>query len=442
MRILLISPRSEFLNGTPGWLLVPQMSLLILEALTGDEHRVRIVEEELEPVPMDGCWDMVGITAMTATANRAYRLADEFRARGVKVVLGGVHASVMPQEASEHADAVAVGEAEAVWARILEDAQANRLARFYFNSKPEEMAVPLVRYRFAKKGSSAPRVDPVVASRGCPNGCEFCCVPQVYGHRVRRLPIGRVVEQVRRSRAGYVAFLDDNLTGNREFAMELFSVLQPLGIKWIGQIPVRAILDEELFRAAVDSGLKAVFCGFETVDEKALGNFRKSVPVDGYSRAVRACFDARVFLHAAFIFGMDEHDSSIFDQTLDFIITNSIPSVSTFILTPYPGTPLFERMSGEGRLLHRNWEFYDHCMPVFKPARMSPEELAEGYIRFRESLFSIKSILHRLPAQLRVNPYAYVGMNVTLRRTTAGMREHYNRYFRWLERGAPERTIL
>ncbi len=437
MRILLIGPRSEFPDGTPGWLLVPQMSLLILEALTGDEHQVRIVEEELESVPMDGCWDLVGITSMTATANRAYALADEFRGRGVKVVLGGVHASVMPEEASEHADAVVVGEAESLWAGILEDAEADRLARFYLNSKPEEMQVPLVRYKFSKKGRSAPRVDPVVSSRGCPNGCEFCCVPGLYGHRVRRLPVGRVVEQVRLSRAGHVAFLDDNLTANRDFAMELFSGLRPLGKKWIAQIPVRSILDEELFQAAVGSGLKGIFCGFETIDAKALGNLRKSVSADDCARAVRNCFGAKVFLNASFIFGMDEHDSSIFDRTLDFIKTHSIPSISTFILTPYPGTPLFERMSNEGRLLHRNWGFYDHCMPVFRPARMSPEQLADGYIRFRESLFSIRGILHRLPAQLRVNPYAYIGMNLTLRRTTAGIREHYSRYFKWIERGAP-----
>jgi radical SAM superfamily enzyme YgiQ (UPF0313 family) len=389
MRILLLAPRSVFPHVTPGWLLIPQMSLLILEALSGDSHQVRIVEEESEAVPWDEHWDLVGITVMTATAVRAYDLAERFRSRGARVVLGGVHASALPQEACEHADSVVVGEAEALWGQILKDAEANGLEQIYHNSKPRTLQVPLVRYRTGQRGLT-PNLSPVVGSRGCPNACEFCCVPMVCGHRVRRLPVGRVIEQVKRSNADYVAFLDDNMDASREFALELFEALKPLKVKWIGQIPVRAILDEEFFRAAVDSGLKGLFAGFETIDEKAFARFSKSVPVKDYARAVHTCRNARVFLHASFIFGLDEHDRSIFDRTLEFILTYKVPSISTYLLTPYPGTPLFDRMSHEGRLLHRNWRYYDHLTPVIRPARMSAEELAEGYVRFRESLFSIR----------------------------------------------------
>lgn len=437
MRILLISPRSGFPDSIPGWLLAPQMTLLILEALSGDKHLIRIVLEELEPVPFDESWDLVGITAMTATAPRAYSLADSFRARGTRVVLGGVHVSVMPEEALKHADTVVVGEAESVWAKVLEDAEADRLESIYSNSTPDEIHVPLVRYGERKKGIFSPDVSPAVASRGCPNACEFCSVPGLYGHRVRRLPVGRVVEQVRRSRNAHVAFLDDNLAANREFAMELFAALKPLRKKLIAQIPVRAILDDQFFHAAADSGLMGIFSGFETVDAKACRRYAKSVSIEDYARAVRNCRDAGVFLHVSLIFGMDDHDRSIFDRTLDFVMTNKVPSVSAYLLTPYPGTPLFERMSQEGRLLHRNWTYYDHLTPVIQPARMSPEELAEGYVRFRESLFSVKGILHRFSGQLRVNPWVYLGLNVAFKHTTKVLTKHYRRYFEWLERNRP-----
>jgi radical SAM superfamily enzyme YgiQ (UPF0313 family) len=265
-------------------------------------------------------------------------------------------------------------------------------------------------------------------------------VPGVYGHRARRLPVGQVVEQVRRGRNGYVAFLDDNLAANREFAMELFAALKPLRKKWIAQLPVRAMLDDEFFHAAAVSGLRGIFSGFETIDEKACRRYSKSVSIEDCARAVRNCRDAGVFLHASFIFGMDEHDRSIFDHTLDFIMTNKVPSISAYLLTPYPGTPLFDRISQKGRLLHRNWTYYDHLTPVIRPAHMSPEELAEGYARFRESLFSVKGIIHRFSAQLRVNPYAYLGLNIAFRSTTSVLRQHYKTYFNWLEKNPPQDT--
>ena len=155
MRILLISPRSEYPEVTPGWLSIPQMSLLILEALTPPEHQIVAIEEETEPVPVNGDWDLVGITVMTATAIRAYRIADEFRRFGSKVVLGGIHASIIPEEAAEHADAVLVGEAEGVWDQILKDAEENNLQQIYRNSRPDISAMPFVHYKNNVRGHSS-----------------------------------------------------------------------------------------------------------------------------------------------------------------------------------------------------------------------------------------------------------------------------------------------
>ena len=432
MRILLVSPKSVFPDVTPGWLRIPQMSLAILEALTPPQHDVRIVEEEVEQIP-NGEWDLVGISVMTATAPRAYELSQHFRARGARVVLGGVHTTVLPDEGLQYADAVVIGEAEGAWQRVVEDCQRGRLERVYRNIAPDVSSVPIVTYK-RRKRRFLPLVAPVVASRGCPNNCEFCCVHRVYGRRVRRLSVERVIAQVKASRANHIIFLDDNLGASRRYAFELFKRLRPLRVRWSAQVSVRFILDDELFHAAVKSGLLGLFVGVESVDPVALRRFKKSVPLEGYVKAIRRCRAAGVVFHASLIFGLDEDKKDVFKKTLDFVMRHGLPSVSANVLTPYPGTALFDRLMRQGRIVHRNWAYYDHTTPVYRPAGMSMEELAEGYLWFRKNLFSVGGILHRLPAQLRVNPVVYLGMNAAYHKTTKLMQEHYRRYFAWLKR--------
>jgi radical SAM superfamily enzyme YgiQ (UPF0313 family) len=431
MRILLIAPRSEYPEAIPGWILIPQMSLLILEALSGNGHQVTTVEEDSAPIPPAGKWDLVGITVMTATASRAYALAKEFRGRGAKVVLGGIHPSVLPEEAGRHADAILVGEAEGLWPAILEDAARDALKPIYYNHLPETIQVPLVDYKQDKK-SLIPTASPVISGRGCPNRCEFCSVPRIYGSRVRKVPVAQVLEQVKRSRSYYIAFLDDNLTADRDYALALFEELRGLKVNFIGQATVKFLLDDTLFQAAVAAGLKGIFVGFETVDREGRQRLKKAVSLEAYGEAIRKCRAARVFLHGSFIFGLDEHDKTIFSRTRDFIMENKITSVGAYMLTPYPGTPLYDRMVAEGRLIHRNWAFYDHGTPVFLPKRMTLEELAEGYVKFRESVFSLWGIARRRPAGLAVTS-AYLHVNAALRRVTSRFRDHYENYFNWLK---------
>ena len=432
MRILLVAPRSEYPEAIPGWILIPQLSLLILEALSGNGHQVVTVEEDSASIPRDGKWDLVGITVMTATASRAYALAREFREQGAKVILGGIHPSVLPEEAGQHADAVLVGEAEGLWPAILEDAAQDALKPTYYNHLPEAIQVPLVDYKEDKKKALMPTASPVISGRGCPNGCEFCSVSRIYGSRVRKVPVEQVLEQVKRSRSYYVAFLDDNLTADRDYALALFEGLRRLKVNFIGQATVRFLLDDILFRAAVAAGLKGIFVGFETIEEEGRQRLKKLVSLDAYREAIRKCRAARVFLHGSFIFGLDEHDKTIFSRTLDFIMQNKLTSVGAYVLTPYPGTPLFDRMVAEGRLLHQNWAFYDHGTPVFVPERMTLEELAEGYVKFRESVFSLWGIPRRCPPGLSA-AYVALQVNAALRRVTSRFRDHYKNYFNWLQ---------
>jgi radical SAM superfamily enzyme YgiQ (UPF0313 family) len=267
-------------------------------------------------------------------------------------------------------------------------------------------------------------------------------VQNLYGRKVKHLPIEQVIAQINLRRSKKVIFLDDNLVASRSWAFELFASLKPYHLKIIGQVPVKFILDNELFNAAVSAGLKGIFVGVETIDDAALPYFRKALPVEAYAKAIRRCRKAGVFFHAALIFGMDFHSTAIFDRTLDFIIKHSVPSVSAYVLTPYPGTALFDRIIKEDRILHFNWSYYDHLTPVFRPAKMTFEELMEGYMRFRQHLFSMKGILLRLAAQFGVAPVAYLGSSLGFRRTTGLLKEHYDGYKDWLETNSPKSSGL
>jgi radical SAM superfamily enzyme YgiQ (UPF0313 family) len=438
MRILLIAPGSGY--SIPGWIRVPQLSLNILKTLSGEGHQVTMVEEDFDLIPLEEKWDLVGITATTAAAFRAYALAAEFRKRGARVVLGGIHPSVLPEEAAQHADAVLVGEAEGFWEIILEDASRNELKPIYYNPLPETMEVPLVDYQ-KNKGWGIPPLIPVVATRGCPQGCEFCSVPRIYGSRVRKVPVQQVLEQVRRSNGHYVGFLDDNLTADRNYALELFAGLRPLNIKFLAQVTVKCLLDDVLFQAAVAAGLTGVLVGFEALEENAHKRLKKSASPADCGEAIRKCRDAKVMVHGSFIVGMDEHDKSIFNHLLDFIMEHQIFSVSAHILTPYPGTPLFDRLAAEGRVLHQNWSYYDNGTPVFIPNHLTLTELTQGFVQFHDSVFKLSGILRRLPTGLAVNPYIFLQMNAAKRRTTSKFRDHYKNYFNYLATACPEVEI-
>ncbi len=436
MKILLISPKK---NGSdeaaPGWLRLPQLPLSILAALTPPEHEVVTVEEEYEQLPLDENWDVVGITAMTATAPRAYELAQLFRRNGTKVILGGIHPSVLPDEAARFADAVVIGEAEGMWPKVLHDAQRNQLEQFYHNWQPDisESPLPLRRRNRSILGRLPSFVTPIMFSRGCPNDCEFCCVHKVYGRRQRFIPIERIVEDIETSGAKRLMFLDDNIGGSRPYAMQLFKALQPLKVQWCGQASARFILDDELFNAALHSGLWGLFIGVETVEIDALRKMRKSLAsLELYEKAIRRCRAAGIMFHASLIFGLDEQTPRVFDRTLDFLIHNKVPSISPNILTPYPGTRLFERLMREGRILHTNWYYYDHLTVSYQPKNMEPEELSEKYLDFRKKFFSYSSIIKRGWAQLRVAPLIYLAVNRAYRKTTKDYAEHSRNYFKWL----------
>ena len=349
MRILLLAPsKGERARKARASIRFPQVSLLYVAALTPPEHEVVVIEEESQPLDLDAGWDLVGITCMTATAPRAYQIADGLRRRGVMVVLGGVHPSVLPDEAKVHCDAVVVGEAEPVWARLLADAQAGRLQPVYRGGTEWKLDDYPLPARGAGHVVSVLGVTPVVTSRGCPFACEFCCVRNVFGRSIRHVCVERVVADIRASGSSRVMFLDDNIVGDQAYATRLFAALRPLDIHWVGQASISFVRNERLLALAAESGCRGLFVGMESVSEKKIARMSKSMKtLEDTAVAIRRIQDSGILLHASLVFGFDDDDASIFDETVRFLQSTRVPSATFNVLTPYPGTEIYDQLKAE-----------------------------------------------------------------------------------------------
>ena len=415
MKILLISPCADLDVETPKGLMIPQLALHILEGLTPPEHEVMLVEEESEVLNLDEECDLVGISCMTSNAPRAYELARQFKQRGKTVVFGGVHPTILPEEALLYGDSVVVGEAEGVWEQLLEDFQNGGLERKYHHPKPS-----LERYIPKKYGKSDQKKSfhaiPIMTTRGCPYNCEFCCVGDLYGKQIRHVPVSNVIREIEESQGKSFIFLDDNIIGKPKYAKELFRAMRPMKIKWVGQSSISFVHDTELMKLAAESGCAALFFGVESVSEAQLKTMRKSIKeIYKIEEAIKKVMDLGINFHASMVFGFDNDTTSAFPDTLEFLQRNKVSSASLNILTPYPGTRIYQQFKSEGRLLTTNWRHYDHSTVVFRPKHMSPDELQAGTIWVKKEFSSMSSIVQRLPANLS-HPLLYLSLNLALRK--------------------------
>jgi len=416
MKLLLVSPCQYENRRFSNSLRIPQISLNIIAALTPYHYEIKIVEEELEDVNFGEDCDIVGISSMTANAPRAYNIATEFKKRGKTVVMGGVHPTVLPHESIQYADAVVIGEAEDTWGILLRDFEQGKLQRFYTSNQPDVSLCPLPRRELSSKTKGLFNVMSVVTTRGCPYDCDFCCVPQFFGRKLRSLPVEKVVEDIIASKGKKFLFLDDNIIGYPKYAKELFKALIPLKIKWVGQASVSFVKDSELMKLAAESGCIVLFFGLESVSTSALSKMRKSIKdLTDNEEAIKKVRDYGIVFHASMVFGFDEDDKSIFDETLEFLMKNKIATVTFNILTPYPGTRIYDKFKEEGRLLTEEWHYYDHNTVVFKPKNMSPQELLEGHLYARKNFYKISSIVRRL-SHCSTHPLLYTAMNIGFRK--------------------------
>ena len=414
MKILLVSPIRDQNSYTNKGILIPQLALFIIHGLTPDHHHVKIVEEEYVKLDLNEKYDVVGISCMTSNSNRSYRIADVFRKNGAIVIMGGVHPSILPNEALTHSDAVVIGEAEGVWEKILDDIESNSLKRIYHEPNPD-----LDRY-IPKDFSMLPRkrfynLIPIQTTRGCPYNCDFCCVSNLFGKKIKEIPLKHIVRDIKESGSKNFIFLDDNIIGNRKYARELFKALIPLRIKWAGQSSISFSRDEEMMKLAKKSGCRALFVGLESVLETNNQRFKKLTNIEDTQSSIKKIQNMGILIHASLIFGFDEDTLETFGQTLRFLIKNRIGNAAINVLTPYPGTQVFNDLKEQGRLLHETWEYYDHHTVVFQPKNMTALELQMGKIRIRTTFWRISSIGKRLLGNLRM-PVLYLLINLRYRR--------------------------
>ena len=381
------------------WQMEP-LALAVLGGLTPKEHEVVIADDRMETIPYDTPTDLVAINVETFTARRAWQIADEFRKRDVKVVVGGFHATLIPEEAAEHADAVMVGEAEDAWASILEDCAKGELKQYYRAGDRADLGkVMLDRSLFKDKGYLPIRL--VESGRGCNYKCNFCSVTQFFQHKYVRRPIDMVTREIQGLDSNLIFFVDDNIATYPKESKEFFRALKPLGIEWVSQATIDSCRDEELLDTLVDSGCTGLLIGFESLSDANLAQMNKSLNKrqGGYEKPLQNLRDRAIKVYATFLLGYDGDDQAALQRTLDFSLHHKFFLVAFNHLVPFPGTPLYDTFVEEGRLLYDKWWLstkYRVGDVAFKPKLMEPRELEEECMRMRREFYSWSNMFHRI----------------------------------------------
>ena len=417
-RLLLISPVADSgMLARDFYFRFPVLGLLRVAALTPPGWQVTLRDEKIEPLDLEQSADLVGISTMTTTARRAYEIADHFRRRGLKVVMGGMHVSALPDEALAHCDSVVVGEAEELWPRVLSDFEQQSLQRIYRHGDgfPSLERLPRPDWELYRSKPYLP-VHFVETTRGCPMDCEFCAVTTAFGGKYRNRPVEEVIAELRSLRPfegrfilkNCVFFVDDNIISNRAYARELLPRLNEFKLKWFSHASMNIAKDAEILRLCQRSGCVGLFIGFESLSEanlRAVGK-RTNHPEE-YLDVVHRIHDHGIGIDASFVFGLDGDDEAVFDRTLEFVARAKLEIAYYSILTPYPGTRLHERLTQEGRILTDDWSLYDSCHVVYRPRGLSSEQLLAGYYRTLKESFSLGMIFRRLWGTTAYKPFFY-----------------------------------
>jgi radical SAM superfamily enzyme YgiQ (UPF0313 family) len=361
--------------------LFPPLGLATLAAYLGDEAETEIQDEHVETLDLDDTPDLVVIQVYITSAYRAYRIADHYRRRGAYVVLGGLHVTSLPDEAASHADTIFLGPGEDTWPRFLADFRRGCPVKVYQSNVRTLAAVPPIRRDLIKRHLYLVP-NSIVVSRGCPHVCDFCYKEAFFegGRSFYTQTIDAALAEIERLPGRHLYFLDDHLFGDRRFASALFDGMRGMKRLWQAAGTVNAALAPDLLERAVNAGLRSLFVGFETLNPANLAEQRKYQNMRrDYAAAIRRLHDLGVMVNGSFVFGMDGDDGSVFQRTVEWAVEHGIETATFHILTPYPGTALYRRISEQGRLMTHDWDLYDTRHPVFRPAHMSPAQLESGY---------------------------------------------------------------
>lgn len=398
---------------------IPSLSLATIAALTPPDIDISIKYDERSPINYDEPLDIVAMTGMTPVAKRAYEIAAEFKKRGVYVVMGGIHATLMPDEVSQHVDTVFVGEGEGIWEEFLEDFKNKRQKKLYKNTNLIDLTKsPVPRLDFYKgldplgiffpnrisvtkeMGFFLPNI--IQTTRGCPFDCDFCTVTKFFGPSYRYKSyeqIRREIESMDRTRfrGNEVFFADDNICCNRQYLKGMCEAITEYKLDWYCQATASVAEDDEALKYLEKAGCKVFFIGFDSLNQESLNDIhKKHNTVKKYIDTINKIHDHGISLHGSFMFGFDHDDISVFENFLEFAHKTQLDAAFLTIVTPFPNTTLFHRLNKENRIISYDWNKYDISTVVYKPKKMTVEQLQEGYYWMFREFHSTKNIFQRL----------------------------------------------
>ena len=414
MKIQLIFPAIEHgvttVHDKKSWARIifgyPAITLPMLAALTPRKHTVEIINENYQDIDFDTDADIIGITSFTMTAPHVYEIADKFRENGKTVVLGGYHPSALPEEAEQHADAVVIGEAELSWPQLLQDFEKKKKIKpFYHAGTFDPAIIPPIRRDLIKP---MPIVGAMQTTRGCPNRCEFCAITSFYNHGVKHRPIENVIEELKQMPNRVFLFHDPSLNIDMDYSRKLFKEMIKAKIRkaWIanGNINMLGRADDEYLKLAKEAGCIEWFVGFESVSQKNLNEIKKVCnKVAEFRRITQRVRKFGMAIQAGIIFGFDNDTPEIFDETIEQLYEWGVDAAEINILTPFPGTPLYDRLEREGRILTKDWSKYTQVDVVFQPKHMTPKELFEGARKVAKKFYSLTDVIKRMYGTFKIS---------------------------------------
>lgn len=416
MKILLIEPKMQKrpMDTDLKTRMAPSLALLTLLRLTPEGHEAVIVNENIEEVDYHYDAGLVGITVTLDVMPRAVRIAQEFQKRGIPVVAGGIHITCCPEECAPYFDAICVGAAERVWARMIGDAENGMLQKVYHDMKNfsgAEIASPA--YDQIDTGKYL-YTNVVTTSRGCPNRCDFCynsCENHIY---VRR-PVADVLADIQACGRRHVMFIDDNFAGDPAYTRELLAALRGMKLKWNAAVTTKVGGDAQLLDMMADTGCQSLFIGFESINDTALRGVHKHNRFAEYEKLVDAVHKRGIMINASMVFGLDGDGIDVFNNTLAWLEKMKIETLTSHILTPYPGTALYRRMECAGRITDKDLSKYNTAHVVYQPEGMTGEELYRGYLSMYRRFYSFGSILRRMP-ETKAQRVPYLLFNLVYRK--------------------------
>jgi radical SAM superfamily enzyme YgiQ (UPF0313 family) len=417
MKMLLVEP-TNIHAGLRSKFRVPPLALGVLASLTPSDWEVKIVQEPQDNIDFNEDVDLIGITAATNTVTRGYQIADEFRKRGKKVIMGGIHPTAMPEESLHHCDCVCIGEAEHIWKTMLSDFKEGKLRKTYKQKMHTDFDsyVPPDRSRMVFKRSLFFNVATVETSRGCPYNCDFCSVGLMHGRKIRHRPLKPLLEEIEGLNTKALFFVDNNIICNPDYSKKLFTEMIPLKKKWAAQATISMVKNRELMKLAKASGCFGLLVGIESVVEKGFTQYSKSVKdLEELREALHILKDHGIAVLGTMVFGNDFDTHDTIRRSLDNLLTLDLVTASLGILIPYPGTKIARVFNQENRILTNDWSLYDINHLVFKPKEFDYTEFLLEMQNLRRQYFSAANIARRSMSHAGNSVWYGLGLNLAMK---------------------------